>query len=50
MKLIKFDLTKKKEVYVNHELITTVIPYSDKNTIIHFVDSNSNAGSEHSPT
>jgi hypothetical protein len=41
MKLVKFDLNKKKVVYVNPELVTTVIEYSDKNTIIHFVDSNS---------
>ncbi len=41
MKLVKFNLTKKKEVYVNPNLVTTVIPYSDNNTIIHFVDNNS---------
>lgn len=41
MKLVKFNLTKKKEVYVNPDLVTTVVPYSDSNTIIHFVDNNS---------
>jgi hypothetical protein len=41
MRLVKFYLSKKKEVYVNPDLVTTVVPYSDKNTIIHFVDNNS---------
>lgn len=41
MRLVKFYLSKKKEVYVNPDLVTTVVPYSDTNTIIHFVDNNS---------
>lgn len=41
MRLVKFNLYKKKEVYVNPDQVTTVIAYSDTNTIIHFVDSDS---------
>jgi len=41
MRLVKFDLSKKKEVYINPDLVTKVTPYSDKNTIINMVDNNS---------
>ena len=41
MKLIKLSLTKKKDVYVNPDNVTTVIPYTEEKTMIHFVDSSS---------
>jgi len=41
MRLVKFNINKKKEIYVNPDLVTTVIPYNEKNTIINFTDNNS---------
>lgn len=41
MNLVKFDINKKKEVYINPDLVTKVIQYNDKNTIINMVDRNS---------
>jgi len=41
MKLVKLSLSKKKEVYVNPDNVTTVMPYGKTKTIIRFTSSTS---------
>lgn len=39
MELVKFRITKKKEMYVNPEKVTSVVSYGENKTMIHFVNS-----------
>jgi hypothetical protein len=48
MKLVKLSLSKKKEVYINPDNVTTIRPYGKNKTLIHFTGGTSTIGVFHS--